>query len=707
VANTEARNDLRFSGPGTFAGFSLRGHLHEARITVLDGAAVRPRHLNKHIDYDVVPSPAGVAEPSLAQPLGMAVSGDGRTLYVAAFGSGAVGVFDTAALEADTFAPDAAAHIPLAGGGPTGVVLDEARGRLYVATRFDNAVTAVRTDDRTEVARVGLHDPEPVAFRAGRPLFMDARLTSSNGEASCASCHVFGDVDGLAWDLGNPDARVVADPNPTRERPDDIGFHPMKGPMVTQTLRGISTHGPMHWRGDRSGALDPGGDPFDERAALRQFNEAYENLLGRAAPLDAAALEAMVDFGLGITPPPNPIRALDGSLTPVEADGRTGFLGPNECSTCHRLDPAQGFFGTDGFLAFSKASISQFVKIPPLDVLYQKVGMFERRPPINNGDTTPVGPQVRGFGFFHSGEQGLPGDAENVLLFLFAFDGRLAPVVGQQVTLFPGATAAAAERADLLVARAAAGECDLVVHGVADGGPRGWLFTGGGFRPDRTRDPVTAEAALRAEAAAEARTYTCVPPGAGSRLALDRDADGVLDGDERDTGSDPADPASRPLACDARGALKGVRVKVRRNAAPAGDEAIELRAFLRAPADADPSGTGLGLTVTSSQGLVLARVLPGGAPHWKRRKRRWTYVATDRDAPGVRDVVVQRRRGGLSIRVTGDGARFQLPPPEFPLELSVGLDGGRCGTVALEMPGTRRDGCRLRPKSDTLVCRRR
>src|SRR5205823_14344924 len=51
VSNTEARNEVRFEGPGTFAGSTVRGHLHEARITVLDGTQVIPRRLNKHIDY--------------------------------------------------------------------------------------------------------------------------------------------------------------------------------------------------------------------------------------------------------------------------------------------------------------------------------------------------------------------------------------------------------------------------------------------------------------------------------------------------------------------------------------------------------------------------------------------------------------------------------------------------------------------------------
>src|SRR6185436_17193660 len=56
VSNTEARNEVRFEGPGVFGGTTVRGHLHEARVTILNGATVTPRHLNKHIDYGVVPS---------------------------------------------------------------------------------------------------------------------------------------------------------------------------------------------------------------------------------------------------------------------------------------------------------------------------------------------------------------------------------------------------------------------------------------------------------------------------------------------------------------------------------------------------------------------------------------------------------------------------------------------------------------------------
>jgi DNA-binding beta-propeller fold protein YncE len=52
-----------------------------------------------------LPAPAGVKDHSLATPVGMAVTPDGTTLYVAAFGSSKIGVFDTTALQNDTFDP--------------------------------------------------------------------------------------------------------------------------------------------------------------------------------------------------------------------------------------------------------------------------------------------------------------------------------------------------------------------------------------------------------------------------------------------------------------------------------------------------------------------------------------------------------------------------------------------------------------------------
>jgi sugar lactone lactonase YvrE len=592
VSNSEARNEVRFEGDGVFSslfgGSTVQGHLHEMRVTVLDGASVLPRHLNKHIDYSQRPAPAGVKEHSLATPLDMAVTSDGATLYVAAFGSGKIGVFDTTQLESDTFVPSSASHIGVSGGGPSGLVLDEARDRLYVLTRFDNGISIVDTTTNSEIGHLSLYNPEPPHVVLGRPILYDAHFTSSNGEASCASCHVFGDFDSLAWDLGDPDGDTINNPIPVRLEAFAgsafIDFHPMKGPMTTQSLRGMANHGSMHWRGDRTGGNDPGGSAFDEDAAFKKFNVAFPGLLGRTAQLSAAEMQAFTDFILEVTYPPNPIRSLNNSLNAAQQAGRDFMTGSRRsdglpvggdagfnCVGCHTLNPGAGFFGSDGRASFENEP--QIIKIPHLRNMYQKVGMFGMPAIsfINTGDNGHKGDQIRGFGFLHDGSidtlfrflnatvfnsafldtVGFQNDTQrrNVEQFLLAFDSNLAPIVGQQTTLTSSNSATVGPRIDLLIARAAAGECDLVVKGTVAGEARGWYRTAAGtFRSDRASEALVSDAALRALAATAGQqlTYTAVPPGSGVRIGVDRDEDGFFDRDELDAGSDPADPSSNP-----------------------------------------------------------------------------------------------------------------------------------------------------------------
>ena len=79
------------------------------------------------------------------------------------------------------------------------------------------------------------------------------------------------------------------------------------------------------------------------------------------------------------------------------------------------------------------------------------------------------------------------------------------------------------------------------------GEQRGAWLTGGTFQTDRDGETI-ADAALRALAGTPGQqlTYTCVPPGSGERVGVDRDGDGVWDGDERLARTDPTDPESRP-----------------------------------------------------------------------------------------------------------------------------------------------------------------
>jgi YVTN family beta-propeller protein len=733
VSNTEARNEVRFEGPGVFAGSSVRGRLHEARITILSQqAGIVHRRLNKHIDYGVVPSPPGVKDDSLATPTAMAVTSDGETLYVAAFGSGKVGVFDTTALRNDTFTPDSASHIAVTGGGPSGLVLDEANDRLYVLTRFDDSISVVDTTTRQEIAHLPLHNPEPASVVAGRRFLYDAFHTSSNGEASCAACHVFGDFDSLAWDLGNPDESVLNNLNPLRPGlPNDPDFHPMKGPMTTQSLRGMANHGPMHWRGDRTGGLDapsaqPDGGAFDEAAAFEKFNAAFAGLLGRSGPLAEAEMQAFTDFILQVTYPPNPVRNLDDTLTADQAAGRAFYFNsdPSDiigtCNFCHVLDPVAGFFGGDGVSVVEP----QAFKIPHLRNAYQKVGMFGMAHVpssavlgFNAGNNGFLGDQVRGFGFLHDGSvdtlfrffdlvgfnqsasnsggflPGAAGDLQRVQMekFILAFDTDLAPAVGQQVAATPATytDGSVAARIALLVGQDESGACDLVVKVVLGGQARGWLYDDAidAFRSDRAAEAPIGEAALRAQAGAagQERNYTCVPPGSGARIGIDRDQDGHRDRDEIDAGSDPADALSIPGASGAPTLIRGSSLLLRDDSTPpinASARRIRLRSARHAgvasgvepaawgsagdPTTAGPSG-GATLTVYNASGSGEKVVVDLPAANWRAlgsaaNQRGYRYSDRQRLVGPISSATITRA-GKLSLTGKGPAWLYTLNEP--------------------------------------------
>jgi DNA-binding beta-propeller fold protein YncE len=454
ASNLESFNEVRFEGHNNSGGTgSVRGHLAESHISVLDGSGgVQVRHLNKHINY-AAEGTADENAKSLAFPTGLQVSPDGKTLYVAALGSSKLGVFSTAQIESDTFTPSTANQITLSGGGPTGLVLDSYAKYAFVLTRFDNGISVVDLKKKSQLSHTKMYNPEPLSITKGRPFLYDARLTSAHGDSACASCHIFGDKDEITWDLGDPDGTVLNNPGPFTVPSPAPGFitdklHPMKGPMATQSLRGMDNHGPMHWRGDRTGGLDvpssaqPNTGTFDENVAFKKFNVAFPGLLGRASQLTDAQMQAFTDFALQVTYPPNPVRNLDNSLTPAQAAGRAFYFSTHEdgsekitdtfhnCNGCHVLNPQgnaefgvkrPGFFGSDGRYSFD--NVPEFLKVPHLRNAYTKVGMFGNAesfqlpidrpaplPPMASAlpaplnDYTHKGDQVRGFGFLHSGE---------------------------------------------------------------------------------------------------------------------------------------------------------------------------------------------------------------------------------------------------------------------------------------------------------------
>jgi len=536
VSNTAALNALRFEP-------NLRGQFVRNRVSIVDPASgsVSVVQLNPQIDYSVVPGPPSEVQLSLAQPTDLRFLPSGAKAYVAALGSNKVGVLDgtTGAVTG---------RIPV-GQGPVGLALAPDGQTLYVLNRFDGTISVVNTASDAVAATVSLgFDPTPAVVRNGRPFLYDASLTSAHGDASCASCHAFANNDDVAWDLGNPQGNFAPPPPNQIAGPFLKGFHPMKGPMVTQTLRGLSDIGLMHWRADRSSFL--------------AFDGAFVSLLGHGDSLSTADMTAYRDFINTIRFYPNPNQLLDRSLPnpasgPSATRGQNEFMnvthdGPFTCNNCH-LVPT----GTNDQVITAQALLeTQDMKVPQLRNAYQK----------NHMSRLPGSVNKAGFGFTHDGAMDnlvnflkLPvftfngGDAQrrDVEAFVLAFDTGTAPAVGRRITLASANRdlAATGSTLDTLYARAAAGDCDLIVLGMAGGVRRGWLYNpaSADFGSDRASEPRLSKTALRALAADGSElTWFGVPPGSGTRMALDRDRDGYLDRDELDAGSNPADPASTP-----------------------------------------------------------------------------------------------------------------------------------------------------------------
>src|SRR5262249_47862545 len=210
-------------------------------------------------------------------------------------------------------------------------------------------------------------------------------LTSGHGDQSCASCHIFGELDNLVGALGDPTGDMAPVP-PGMLDPLLTPMHPMKGPMATQSLRGLPNTARLHWRGDR--------------ADFMAFQPATASLLGRATPIPDSEMTAMSLFVLPLLYPPNPNQNLDRTFrdappgSPSAERGRQFFAntpvdGGRTCAFCHALPT-----GTSGqHIDRIALQESQDMKVPQLRNLYQKTGFTDAPGVVNK----------RGFGFTHNG----------------------------------------------------------------------------------------------------------------------------------------------------------------------------------------------------------------------------------------------------------------------------------------------------------------
>jgi len=535
VTSTEARNLLRFTP-------RLRGHAVDTQLGLIAFDGTRTiRNLNPHVNYAIPTGNAAERDSAIGFPTAVAFSPAGDRVYVTSLASDRLAVLDAAG-------SGILARVPTVA-GPTGLVVDAARGRLYVVGRFRNQLQTFSATDLAPLAVSSIgFDPTPDAIVNGRR-FLYGGFTSAHGEQACATCHPFGDMDEMAWDLGDPNGVVIDLFD--RGIPGSSGIaDPMKGPLMTQTLRGLPGTGRLHWRADRP--------------TLASFNVAFVELMGLTAQLPDSEMAAFMAFVNPLVHPPNPNQVLDRSFPdaplgqPSVARGDESFRTENlllhhdKCTFCHSLPP-----GTNGQISDSMRTDSdQDLKVPHLRNLYRKTGLSRQAGAVSR----------RGFGFSHDGEFSTlvdflrkpvftfslsTGDAKrrDLEAFMLQFDTGMAPAVGRQIT-FDGAvpSPAATSCLDTLCGQAGASACQLVAHGRIGGQPRSWLYQGNGsWRSDRALDPAISTAQLVALAMPGGEiTVTGVPLGTGLRSGLDRDRDGFFDGDELRASSDPGDPQSTP-----------------------------------------------------------------------------------------------------------------------------------------------------------------
>jgi YVTN family beta-propeller protein len=546
VANTDARNTTKFE-PVIRGGFVTN---QVSRVNINSGAVTR-FDLNTNFAYTNFPNIANQSN-ALAQPTAIVFGLSGANYFVAAFGSDRIGLVDAntgnvfGRIEINPDALGSAAN-PRTKRGPRGLAL-KAGVALYVANRISNTLSVADPSARVVVREIpiGSYDPTPATIRQGRGFLYDAKVSGA-GLVSCASCHIDAEMDLLAWDLGNPNGNLETNQMavsgtralfPPNGIVSNVVFHPMKGPMTTQTLRGMNGLDPLHWRGDRTNFL--------------HFNGAFDGLLGGGI-LSAADMQAYRSFINTIVFQPNPNQTLDRGLPATlgggdPTAGRNAFLGTNygslaginlRCNTCHLVPN-----GTDrGFTPAAALQEPQDFKVPHLREIYQKMRFTN----------DPGAQSLLGFGIVHDGTDPslfkfisrsvfgpFSTDAvikRNLSAFVQCFDTGTAPAVGYARTITSNNVTSATVSNDwsLLETQTKGGtNCDLIVKGIVDGRRAGFVYqpASTNYRPDKVLlAPLTRSNFVAKVLAGGTITIMGVPVGLGTRMGIDRNVDGVLDGD--------------------------------------------------------------------------------------------------------------------------------------------------------------------------------
>jgi len=473
----------------------------------------------------------GAAQDDLVLPIDMAVDATGR-LHIAAYGGSRVGVFFQNGVYAGSIDTD---------DGPAGVAISPALPRLYVYNRIEGTVQSFDISSATSLpsaplASTRLSDPTYGDVREGRRIFNTPN--SANGAANCASCHPEARKDGIAWNLSK---FFDPPPGPATE------FQDLKGVMVTQDLRNLAGTAPYHWRGEQSD--------------INAFNPAFAGLLhGTEIPEDE--MDRLKSYFFSISFPPNPLQQMNRVFSPLGTTGFGEYTTPYQCNICHLLPT-----GTD-------CSITEVILGLPFTTrrtveTAHLVGLWTKASDIANTDDNDPAPTTEfplapmtGFGMAHEGVVDSLDQFNRIFFptknipalnqFVAEMDSGLAPFTSFCRTLDQGNAGNVQRITGYMIPQAAAGNGDLVASGrLRIGGvwtPVGLLYSPATqtFLADTSTLGTFTFAALKSLAlAGDAELlFYGVPLWSGERIALDRDRDGVRDGDETAQGSNPRSPDS-------------------------------------------------------------------------------------------------------------------------------------------------------------------
>lgn len=267
-------------------------------------------------------------------PFGLAMSPDGRYLYVTSSSVDIVSVVDlkrvkdlfevrAGRIEAseeklNRYARDlgiSEAYVVKrirTGYNPKGIVVSADGKYVYVANRMSDSITVIDARRLEAIEDIALGGPKQETLtRRGERLFNSASISFQN-QLSCNTCHPEGHLDRLTYDIAV----------------DGLGANL----VVNKTLRDIQDTAPFKWNGKNPDLFRQDG-PRAAQLVFRSHGYLQEDLRALVAYIESIPL------------PRNP-RVGNPELTPAQRRGKTIFERPytndgryipigNQCITCH------------------------------------------------------------------------------------------------------------------------------------------------------------------------------------------------------------------------------------------------------------------------------------------------------------------------------------------------------------------------------------